>query len=140
MRYSHQRMCSGVSMLAYATLVPVNHHWRVNFPEHLAHLRKEKGLTQPQLAEKIGVHVAQIRRYEAGSSQPTLDVIRSLAVALGVSADQLLFDKEERGPDDDLKLQFEAVSKFDPEAKKVVQQFLDSMILQQEARRWASGR
>ncbi len=127
-------------MLAYAVAVPINHHWTVNFPEHLAELRKQKGLTQQQLAEKIGVHVAQIRRYEAGSSQPTLDVIRSLAVALGVSADQLLFDKEERGPDDDLKLQFEAVSKFDPEAKKVVQQVLDSMILQQEARRWASGR
>ena len=127
-------------ILAYATLVPVNHHWRVNFPEHLAILRKEKGLTQPQLAEKIGVHVAQVRRYEAGTSQPTLDVIRAIAVALGISADELLFAKDERGPSDDLKLQFEAVSKFDPESKKVVQQVLDSMILQQEARRWSAGR
>jgi transcriptional regulator with XRE-family HTH domain len=127
-------------MLAYATVVPVNHHWRVNFPEHLAQLRKEKSLTQPQLAEKIGVHVAQVRRYEAGTSQPTLDVIRSLAVALGVSADELLFAEDERGPSDDLKLQFEAVSRFDPEAKKVVQQVLASMILQQEARRWSTGR
>jgi len=127
-------------MLAYATFVPVNHHWRVNFPEHLALLRKEKGLTQPQLAEKIGVHVAQVRRYEAGTSQPTLDVIRAIAVALGISADELLFAKDERGPSDDLKLQFEAVSKFDPESKKVVQQVLDSMILQQEARRWSTER
>ena len=127
-------------MLAYATVVPVNHHWRVNFPEHLAQLRKERGLTQTQLAEKIGVHVAQVRRYEAGTSQPTLDVIRSLAVALGVSADELLFAEDERGPSDDLKLQFEAVSRFDPEAKKVVQQVLDSMILQQEARRWSPAR
>jgi transcriptional regulator with XRE-family HTH domain len=127
-------------MLAYATFVPVNHHWRVNFPEHLALLRKEKGFTQPQLAEKIGVHVAQVRRYEAGTSQPTLDVIRNMAVALGVSADELLFAKDERGPDDALKLQFEAVSRFDPESKKVVQQVLDSMILQQEARRWSAER
>jgi transcriptional regulator with XRE-family HTH domain len=72
-------------MLAYATFVPINHDWTVKFPQHLALLRKERGLTQPQLAEKIGLHVAQIRRYEAGTSQPTLDVIRSLAVALGVS-------------------------------------------------------
>ena len=42
--------------------------------------------------------------------------------------------------DESLKLQFEAVSKFDPEAKKVVQQVLDSMILQQEARRWSAER
>jgi transcriptional regulator with XRE-family HTH domain len=112
----------------------------VNFPEHLAALRKQKGMTQQQLADRVGVHVVQLRRYEAGTSQPTLDVIRSLAVALGVSADALLFAPDERGPDDSLKLQFEAVSRFDPESKKVVQQVLDSMILQQEARRWSSER
>jgi transcriptional regulator with XRE-family HTH domain len=106
----------------------------------LAALRKQKGMTQQQLSEKIGVHVVQLRRYEAGSSQPTLDVVRCMAVALGISADALLFDKDERGPDASLKLQFEAVSRFDPETKKVVQQVLDSMILQQEARRWSAGR
>ena len=127
-------------MLAYATLVPINHQWAVNFPEHVIALRKQKAMTQQQLAERIGVHVAQIRRYEAGTSQPTLDVIRSMAVALGVSADELLFATDERGPDGDLKLQFEAVSRFDPESKKVVQQVLDSMILQQEARRWSAER
>src|ERR1035437_3137117 len=127
-------------MLAYASPVPVNHQWTVNFSEHLAALRKQKSLTQQQLAERIGVHVVQLRRYEAGSSQPTLDVIRGMAVALGISADALLFDKDERGPDASLKLQFEAVSKFDPETKKVVQQVLDSMILQQEARRWSTER
>jgi hypothetical protein len=37
-----------------------------------------------------------------------LDAISKLAVALSVSADVLLFAKDERGPDEDLKLQFEA--------------------------------
>jgi hypothetical protein len=62
-----------------------------------------------------------------------------LAQALRVSSDYLLFGKNERGPDEELRLQFEAVSRFDPEAKKVVKQVLDSMILQQEARRWSSS-
>jgi transcriptional regulator with XRE-family HTH domain len=97
-------------------------------------------MTQQQLADRVGVHVVQLRRYEAGTSQPTLDVIRSMAVALGISADTLLLAPDERGPDDALKLQFEAVSRFDLESKKVVQQVLDSMILQQEARRWSSER
>jgi transcriptional regulator with XRE-family HTH domain len=127
-------------MLTYAVPVPVNHQWALNFPENLAAMRKQRGLTQQQLAEKIGVHVVQLRRYEAGTSQPTLDVIRNMAVALGISADELLFAKDERGPDDSLKLRFEAVSRFDPESKKVVQQVLDSMILQQEARRWSAER
>jgi transcriptional regulator with XRE-family HTH domain len=44
-------------------------------------------MTQQQLAGRVGVHVVQLRRYEAGTSQPTLDVIRSMAVALGINAD-----------------------------------------------------
>ena len=56
--------------------------------------------------------------YEAGTSQPTLDVIRGLSTALQVSADMLLFGKDERGPDDDLRLQFEAVSRFNEEEKR----------------------
>jgi transcriptional regulator with XRE-family HTH domain len=110
-------------MQTYAVVVPINHNWTVSFPEHLAQLRKERGFTQPQLAEKVGLH--------------TLDVIRGLAVALGVSADELLFAKNERGPDDTLKLQFEAVSRFTTEEKHVVKSLLEGMILQHEARRWA---
>jgi transcriptional regulator with XRE-family HTH domain len=62
----------------------------------LAGLRKARGLTQPSLAAKIGVHVSQLRRYEAGTSQPTLDVLRQMALALAVSADELVFDPDER--------------------------------------------
>jgi len=54
-----------------------------------------------------------------------------------VSADLLLFGESGRGPDDDLKLQFEAVSHFDPEEKKVVRSLLEGMILKHEARRWS---
>jgi transcriptional regulator with XRE-family HTH domain len=124
---------------AYAVFVPKNPITN-GFPARMAELRKEKGFTQLELAGRIGVHVQQLKRYEAGASQPTLEVIRNLAITLGVSSDQLLFGKDERGPDESLKLQFEAVSRFDPEAKKVVQQVLASMILQQEARRWSAER
>ena len=110
----------------------------LQFPQHLAALRKDRGLTQQALAERVGIHVVQLRRYESGSSQPTLDVIRKLAIVLSVSADMLLFGKDERGPDDELRLQFEAVSRFDPEEKKVIRSMLDGMILRHEAKRWSS--
>lgn len=87
-------------------------------PGRLAAIRKERGMIQQTLAERVGIHVVQLQRYESGASQPTLDVIRHLAVALSVSADVLLFGKDERGPDDELRLQFEAVSRFDTEDKK----------------------
>src|SRR5438874_5529085 len=97
----------------------------LDFPHQLAALRKHHSLTQQQLAERIGIHVVQLRRYEAGSSQPTLEVIRKIATALQVSADMLLFGKDERGPDDELRLQFEAISRFDPDEKHVVRSLLE---------------
>jgi transcriptional regulator with XRE-family HTH domain len=47
------------------------------------------GLTQSALAERIGVHVRQIRRYESGEQQPVLAVAVRLAATLGVSLDEL---------------------------------------------------
>ena len=96
-------------------------------------------MTQQALAELINLHVIQVRRYESGASQPTLDVIRRLAVALQVSADVLIFGADERGPDGDLRLQFEAIAKFAPEEKQVIKAPLEGMILKHEAKRWSSA-
>jgi len=115
----------------------------LNFHERLVALRKERGLTQQALAGMVGMHISQIRRYESGQSQPTLDAIRKLAVALSVSADMLLFEKDERGPDDELKLQFEAASRLDPEEKRVILSVIESIILRntmkEAARRFANA-
>lgn len=115
----------------------------LNFPQHLAALRKERGLTQQALAGMVGMHISQIRRYESGQSQPTLDAIRKLAMALSVSADMLLFEKDERGPDEDLKLQFEAVSRLAPEEKNVIRSVIESIILRntmkEAERRWSGS-
>jgi hypothetical protein len=64
---------------------------------------------------------------------------RRLAVALQVSADVLIFGADERGPDGDLRLQFEAISKFAAEEKKVIKALLEGMILKHEAKRWSSA-
>ena len=107
----------------------------LDFPQRLAVLRRQKGFTQQMLADAIGVHVSQLKRYEAGKSQPTLDVLRNIAVALSVSADALLFDIQERGPDDDLRLHFEAASRLDPEEKKIVKALLEGLVLKHDAKR-----
>lgn len=104
----------------------------MEFPQRLAALRKEKGLTQQVLADAVGVHVTQLRRYEAGTSQPTLAVLRKLAVALSVSADVLLFEAEERGPHDDLRLQFEALEAMSEQDRSVIASLIDAFIKKQQ--------
>ena len=112
---------------------------KTDFPRRLAMLRKEKGMTQQALADEVGVHISQLRRYEAGTSQPTLDVLRKIAVALRVSADVLLFGTDERGPDEDLRLQFEAVSRLSVEEKKAIKLMIEGLLIKHEARRWSSS-
>ncbi len=69
-----------------------------NFAARLASQRRAAGITQQVLADRAATHVTQVRRYEAGTRQPTLDVLRVLAPALNTSADSLLFDDDDRGP------------------------------------------
>lgn len=107
----------------------------MEFPERLVVLRKDRGLTQRDLASEIGVHVSQLRRYEAGASQPTLDVLRRMAGVLGVSGEQLLFDTDERGPGDDMRSQYEAVTRLDADEKQVVRSVLDAFVLRHDTKR-----
>ena len=108
----------------------------MSFPERLVALRKERGFTQQQMADKIGMHVSQLKRYEAGSSQPTIEVFRRIALALNVSADMLLFEEGERGPDDRLKLQFEAVSHLDEKEREAVETVIAGVLHMHDAKRW----
>lgn len=112
----------------------------MHFPARLIQLRKALGLTQQDLAETAAVHVNQIRRYEAGTAQPTLEALIRLAKALHVGLDDLVFAEKERGPDEDLALQFEAVSQFSPGEKQTVRELLEGLILKHAARRWDSTR
>ncbi|MFP5231975.1 MAG: helix-turn-helix domain-containing protein, partial [Acidobacteriota bacterium] len=52
------------------------------FPGRLTALRRGRGMTQQGLADAVGLGISQVKRYEAGGSQPTLDVIRNLALDL----------------------------------------------------------
>jgi transcriptional regulator with XRE-family HTH domain len=107
----------------------------MNFPVRLAQLRKAQGYSQQRLADAVDLHVNQVRRYEAGSAQPTLDTLVSLARALHVSLDALVFEEGERGPSEEMRLQFEAVSQLPDEDQKVVKAVLDGMIVKHQAKR-----
>jgi transcriptional regulator with XRE-family HTH domain len=108
------------------------------FAQRLTELRKQHNLTQQALAELADLHVTLIRRYEAGKTQPGLDALRRIAVALSVSTDMLLFDEHERGPSDDLRLQFEAINRLNDDEKRLVREVIESILLRHEARRWAA--
>lgn len=65
-------------------------------------------------------------------------MLRQLAIALSVSADALVFGEDERGPSDELRLQFEAASRLSPEEVAMVKNLLEGILLRHEARRLAA--
>lgn len=112
----------------------------MSLPVRLIALRKERSLTQQQMADTIGIHVNSLKKYESGQAQPSLDVLKKIALALNVSTDFLLFEEHERDPSDALALQFEAVSQLHGEEQRVVMEVLESLIIKYQARRWDSAR
>ena len=51
--------------------------------------RKEKGISQEQLAEKLNVSRQSVAKWEAGESSPDLEKCKQLADIFGVSLDDL---------------------------------------------------
>jgi transcriptional regulator with XRE-family HTH domain len=108
----------------------------MRFSSRLIQFRKTQGLTQQSLADAAQIHVNQIKRYEAGTAQPTLEALVRLAKVLHFSLDALVFSEEERGPSDDLRLQFEAIGQFDDHEKEVARTVLEGLVMKHEAKRW----
>ena len=53
-------------------------------------LRISAGLNQEQLAEKVGVNIKSIQRYETGKSRPDAYALARLSAFFNVSSDYLL--------------------------------------------------
>ena len=111
----------------------------MQFASHLIQFRKLQNLTQQGLAEAAQIHVNQIKRYEAGTAQPTLEALVRLAKALSVSLDVLVFEENERGPSDDLVLQFEAVSHMPEDERRIIKALLEGMIMKYQTRKMVSS-
>lgn len=106
------------------------------FPQALVQLRRSKGMSQQALADATAIHVTQIKRYEGGTAQPSMEGLKKIAIALDCATDVLVFDPSERPIADDLQRQFEAISKL-PEAERAIARvLLEGLVLKYEARRW----
>ncbi len=62
----------------------------MNFGDNLCVTRKNKKLSQSQLAQKVGVISITIGRYERNEIKPSIDIASKIAKALDVSLDYLV--------------------------------------------------
>lgn len=100
-----------------------------NLGRNVRRLRKKVGYTQEQLAERSGIPRATMAGVEKEDANPTLNVIASIADAMGVSIDELLRTGDPRGThmkyDPDMKMtsrdgKYSSISLSPVDAKHVI--------------------
>ena len=104
--------------------------------ERIRLIRQQQKLSQTELAEKSGVNLKSLSRYELGNSIPGADVLKMVADALGVTADALLSDDQISIHDKELFKKFEQIQEMeDGEVKKMIVKFIDLAIRDSNARK-----
>lgn len=84
------------------------------FKDRLKQMRQSAGLTQSELAEKLGVSTSTVSMYEVGSRKPSFEILEQLADFFNVDTDYLM-GKASR-----------SVYYLDPETAKLAQELKDN--------------
>ncbi len=66
----------------------------MKFNENLKYLRKNEGLTQEKLAEKLNVSRQAVTKWESGEAIPDIVNLKQISILFGVTIDQLLGDEK----------------------------------------------
>ena len=66
----------------------------MEFNEKIQELRKQKGLTQEELAESLFVSRTAVSKWESGRGYPNIDSLKAMAKFFGVTIDELLSGEE----------------------------------------------
>jgi transcriptional regulator with XRE-family HTH domain len=105
----------------------------MGFAEKLTKIRKQKGLSQGELAKTIGVTAAHLSRLENNRYQPSVDVLKKLADTLQVSTDYLLNDvddepKEIRIQDQSFANKIRLLDSLEGKDKEAIEHIIDSIV------------
>lgn len=109
------------------------------FSRRLAALRKDRGLTQQQLAEGLGVKLSLIAYYERRARNPSLEVAGKFAAFFDVPIATLVDEKHQhartkRGPPSELELRLERLRRLPRTKQEMILAMLDAALAQADAR------
>lgn len=99
----------------------------------LAALRRDRGLTQTQLGEIIGVSQQQIVSFEKGRRKVPLSALPKLSKALGVTVEELIGLKNKpgkRGPTPKLQRQLERLQQLPRSKQRFITEMLETVLQQ----------
>jgi transcriptional regulator with XRE-family HTH domain len=101
--------------------------------EKIKSLRVKKGLSQAEMASKIGLSHGHITRLESGKFNPSTEVLKKIADLFDVSTDFMLDDSTNNEYDIDVKNKplaekIKLISSLDEKQQEAVITIIDSMV------------
>ena len=91
----------------------------VKIGDFLKQLRKEKGLTQEELAEKMGVARRTVSRWETGNNMPDLDILIELSDLYETDLREILSGERKSGKmNEEMKETVEKIAEYSAEEKE----------------------
>lgn len=103
-----------------------------SFGSRLARLRKARGLTQEELAQRVGISRRMVVYYEAQSEHIPAGLLPQLAQALKVSADELLGLKslKVKDPEEGLRLlrKLKRIGELPPRQRRAVMEYAEALL------------
>jgi len=103
---------------------------------NLRALRSERGWSQAQLADRIGVHLTHVSRVETGKYTPGLEFVVEAARAFGITVDQLISEhphdlQEVRLEDKELSERLRLLEALDPRDREALFTIMDAVLTKQ---------
>ncbi|MCJ1807860.1 transcriptional regulator [Flavobacterium covae] len=99
----------------------------MDFGNLISELRKQKGISQTDLASQLGIHKNVLGRYERSEVFPSIDIARKIADILDVSLDYLT-GKEDVQIDKTASTRILEVSKFEEQDRNHIYSVIDAFI------------
>ena len=89
---------------------------KVSLEEQIKHYRKQAGLSQEKMAEKIGVSRQAITKWENGTGTPDITNLMAIADLFQISVDELLSNEKSEKKQSDYV--YESRTEYDIDGKK----------------------
>ena len=106
----------------------------MNFSNRLSIIRKDRKVSQGELAIKVGVHANLIGRYERGEAIPSVEIAAKIALELDTSLDYLI-GLSELKIDSDLLQRVKEITTLSDEDKKQLYAVIDALLRDYRAKK-----
>ena len=127
-----------MGQLDLTCLTPMTQDEKLFFKQlgaRIAELRKERGLTQVQLAQTLDLTQQMVASYEVGRRRVPVSLLPGIADALGVSIEELIGRQParaaaKRGPAPKLQQQIERIAQLPKAKQRFVIEMLETVLAQ----------